>query len=249
MKFHALIRDKKMLSILIFFGLLIMASSEETQLYNGNPDNQTHNESITDPRPFRGDQTIMPTPDTNPEILTKIYEDQIVRTVIETVRNTLPSATDTEILIMLLLWIWGFTMLSVVINVFIELICQRVIDKVALTVTIAVILFITIPALAKHNPNDIYGRNQEAITRPFVPAMLVQDQDRAVSGESTIRTYMDRAKLYYTLDIKRIIGWTRSSMPGATDIELALMLCLWIWGFSVINFVSVLALCIRRTVA
>lgn len=121
MKFSALIPDKRMLSIVIIVCLLIMAPLIEAQLNNGNPDNltQTNNESIIAPRPSRGDQTITPTSDTNPEILTKMYEDQIVRTVIKTVKNSLPSATDTEILIMLLLWIWGFTMLNVVINVFV----------------------------------------------------------------------------------------------------------------------------------
>ncbi|KAK4029297.1 hypothetical protein OUZ56_022303 [Daphnia magna] len=91
-----------------------MAPLIEAQLNNGNPDNltQTNNESIIAPRPSRGDQTITPTSDTNPEILTKM-------TIIKTVKNSLPSATDTEILIMLLLWIWGFTMLNVVINVFV----------------------------------------------------------------------------------------------------------------------------------
>ncbi|KAK4029296.1 hypothetical protein OUZ56_022302 [Daphnia magna] len=103
--------------------------------------------------------------------------------------------------------------------------------------------------MQKQNHNDIYGLTRTIITGPPVPAMLRRDQARAETGESTIRKQMDKTKFYYSLDVKRIIGWARSSMPGATDIELSLMLSLWIWGFSVLNFISVLVLCFWRNMA
>lgn len=129
------------------------------------------------------------------------------------------------------------------------LLCRQVIDRMTLAATIALILFITKPVLAEQNHNDIYGLNRTIITGPPVPAMLRRDQARAETGESTIRKQMDKTKFYYSLDVKRIIGWARSSMPGATDIELSLMLSLWIWGFSVLNFISVLVLCFWRNMA
>jgi len=49
--------------------------------------------------------------------------------------------------------------------------------------------------------------------------------------------------LNYLTQVEKIIGWVKRSMPGATDSEIIIMLSLWIWGLTLLNFISILISC------
>ena len=44
----------------------------------------------------------------------------------------------------------------------------------------------------------------------------------------------------------KILGTVRGSLPGATDTEILIVLCLWIWLFSVVYVILTILMCIGR---
>jgi len=49
--------------------------------------------------------------------------------------------------------------------------------------------------------------------------------------------------LNYLTQVEKIIGWVKRSMPGATDSQIIIMLSLWIWGLTMLNFISIFISC------
>ena len=45
----------------------------------------------------------------------------------------------------------------------------------------------------------------------------------------------------------KILGTVRGSLPGATDTEILIVLCLWIWLFSVVYVILTILMCIGRS--
>lgn len=54
------------------------------------------------------------------------YSNEIVMKILGIVRGSLPNATDNEILIMLSLWIWGFSMLNIILTVLLCCCCHAI---------------------------------------------------------------------------------------------------------------------------
>jgi hypothetical protein len=44
----------------------------------------------------------------------------------------------------------------------------------------------------------------------------------------------------------KILGTVRGSLPGATDTEILIVLCLWIWLFAVVYVILTILMCIGR---
>ena len=47
--------------------------------------------------------------------------------------------------------------------------------------------------------------------------------------------------------VVKILGTARGSLPGATDTEILIVLCLWIWLFSVVYVILTILMCIGRS--
>ncbi|EFX87635.1 hypothetical protein DAPPUDRAFT_235478 [Daphnia pulex] len=54
------------------------------------------------------------------------YSNEIIMKILGIVRGSLPNATDNEILIMLSLWIWGFSMLNIILTVLLCCCCHAI---------------------------------------------------------------------------------------------------------------------------
>lgn len=147
--------------------------------------------------------------------------------------------TLVSIAIALVLYVWSKNECFFLITFIYSLYSPHPSQTIAFAAILARILMTINPVLAEEN--DVNTPDEVTNTGPVVAALLGRDQ--VTTGESTIRKQMDRTTFYYSMDVKNIIGLVRSSMPGATDVELTIMLSLWIWGFSVLNFISALVLC------
>jgi hypothetical protein len=92
----------------IIICLMMMASLTDANPISGNATGIEQENKV--PAASRANQTI--TSNTIPETCPSYSTD--VMKILGIVRGTLPKATDTEIIIMLLLWIWGFSILTVI---------------------------------------------------------------------------------------------------------------------------------------
>ena len=53
----------------------------------------------------------------------------------------------------------------------------------------------------------------------------------------------EEESISYLFGIRTIIKWIKYSMENATEMEILIMLSLWIWGFTMINCFAILIIC------
>ena len=120
------------------------------------------------------------------------------------------------------------------------------------TAVIIIILLTMVSCTQQCNPGTNGPASQVALNNPeSLDTSVPQRGDQTVIEPTTTTTESSMRKkarrtVYYIKDVGRITGWVRSSMPEANDTELIIMLCLWIWGFSVLNLICILILCCCR---
>lgn len=99
-----------MLGAIIICALLMLASPTDAQQSTGGFDQENKG-------PIAAALTEDPIITSNSDPAATFYSNEIVMKILGIVRGSLPNATDNEILIMLSLWIWGFSMLNVILTV------------------------------------------------------------------------------------------------------------------------------------
>lgn len=133
------------------------------------------------------------------------------------------------------------------------LLSRRPRTKATTFTVIIIILLMMVSCTQQCNPGTNAGpASQVALNNPeSLETSVPQRGDQTVIEPTTTTTESSmrkkaRTTVYYMKDVGRITGWVRSSMPEANDTELIIMLCLWIWGFSVLNLICILILCCCR---
>lgn len=120
--------------------------------------------------------------------------------------------------------------------------------------TLVALIAIIIQASAYTQQNPITNEPGQVSMNTGSPTTAAQSRgDQTIvptPTDSSNNQQTKRVAFYYSYDVKRIIGWVKRSMPEANDTEIIMMLSLWIWGFTVLNFICILisACCCRPTV-
>jgi hypothetical protein len=112
------------------------------------------------------------------------------------------------------------------------------------TLTTFALIAIIIQASAYTQPNPITNEPGQVSMNTGSPNAAAQSRgDQTIAPtptDSSNNQQTKRVAFYYSYDVKRIIGWVKRSMPEVNDTEIIMMLSLWIWGFTVLNFICIL---------